>query len=232
MVLKKLIRYLGFAFVCILALNQIGLNLGAILGAAGVAGIAIGFAAQTSLSNIISGFFLIGERPFELGDIIEVDGTSGTVDTIGLLSLTLRTFDNRSVRIPNETLVKTKVVNVTRHPIRRYNLDIGVAYDENIGHVLGVLRDIAEKNVQCLDEPEPLIIFTGFGDSSLNFMLGAWCLQEDYGTLRNSLPRELKERFDLEEIEIPFPHMTLAAGKALGPIPVKMVSQASTPEQA
>ncbi|MFP6877849.1 MAG: mechanosensitive ion channel family protein [Roseibacillus sp.] len=223
MVLRKLIRYLGVAFVCIIALNQVGLNLGAILGAAGVMGIAIGFAAQTSLSNIISGFFLIGERPFELGDVIEVEGISGTVDTIGLLSLTLRTFDNRSVRIPNETLVKTKVINVTRHPIRRFSLEIGVAYDENIGHVLGVLKDISEKNVQCLDEPSPLIVFTGFGDSSLNFVLGAWCLQEDYGTLRNSLPRELKERFDREQIEIPFPHMTLATGKALGPIPVKMV---------
>ncbi len=225
MVLKKLIRYIGFAFACILALNQMGLNLGAILGAAGVAGIAIGFAAQTSLSNIISGFFLIGERPFELGDIIEVDGITGTVDTIGLLSLTLRTFDNRSVRIPNETLVKTNVTNITRHPIRRFNLDIGVAYDENIGHVLSVLQDVSERNLQCLDEPEPLIVFTGFGDSSLNFLLGAWCLQEDYGTLRNTLPRELKERFDEENIEIPFPHMTLAAGKALGPIPVRVVSE-------
>ncbi|MAT48186.1 MAG: mechanosensitive ion channel protein [Verrucomicrobiaceae bacterium] len=225
MVMKKVIRYVGFAFVGILALGQVGLNLGAILGAAGVAGIAIGFAAQTSLSNIISGFFLIGERPFELGDMIEVDGISGTVDTIGLLSLTLRTFDNRSVRIPNETLVKTNVTNITRHPIRRFNLDIGVSYDENIGHVLSVLQDISEQNVQCLDEPSPLIVFTGFGDSSLNFMLGAWCLQDDYGTLRNTLPRELKERFDKENIEIPFPHMTLAAGKALGQIPVKVIPE-------
>lgn len=223
MVLRKLVRYIGVAFVIIIALNQIGLNLAAILGAAGVMGIAIGFAAQTSLSNIISGFFLIGERPFELGDIIEVDGISGTVDTIGLLSLTLRTFDNRSVRIPNETLVKTNVTNVTRHPIRRFNLDVGVAYGENIGHVLTILKEIAEKNVQCLDEPEPLIVFSGFGDSSLNFLLGAWCLQGDYGTLRNTLPREMKERFDREDIEIPFPHMTIASGKAFGPIPVKMV---------
>jgi small-conductance mechanosensitive channel len=223
MVLRKLIRYLGVAFVIIVALNQMGLNLGAILGAAGVAGIAIGFAAQTSLFNIISGFFLIGERPFELGDVIEIDGISGTVDTLGLLSLTLRTFDNRSVRIPNETLVKSKVVNVTRHPIRRFNLDIGVGYHENIGHVLSVLKNVAEKNVQCLDEPGPLLIFTGFGDSSLNVLLGAWCIQEDYGTLRNSLPRELKERFEVEDIEIPFPPMTIASGKAFGPIPIKMV---------
>jgi small-conductance mechanosensitive channel len=225
MVVKKLVRYIGYAFAFILALNHMGLNLGAVLGAAGVAGIAVGFAAQTSLSNIISGFFMIGERPFELGDIIEVDGIAGTVDTIGLLALTLRTFDNRSVRIPNETLVKTKLINITRHPIRRFNLDIGVAYDENIGHVLKVMQEVAETNLQCLNEPDPLIIFTGFGDSSLNFLLGAWCIQEDYGTLRNTLPRELKERFDKENIEIPFPHMTLAAGKALGPIPVDVISK-------
>ena len=224
MVVKKLVRYIGYAFAFILALNHMGLNLGAVLGAAGIAGIAVGFAAQTSLSNIISGFFMIGERPFELGDIIEVDGISGTVDTIGLLALTLRTFDNRSVRIPNETLVKTKLTNVTRHPIRRFNLDIGVAYDENIGHVLKVMHEVAETNLQCLNEPDPLIVFTGFGDSSLNFLLGAWCLQDDYGTLRNTLPRELKERFDMENIEIPFPHMTLAAGKALGPIPVEVTN--------
>ena len=225
MVLKKLIRYIGYAFAFILALNQMGLNLGAILGAAGVAGIAVGFAAQTSLSNIISGFFMIGERPFELGDIIEVDGIAGTVDTIGLLALTLRTFDNRSVRIPNETLVKTQLINVTRHPIRRFNLDIGVAYDENIGHVLKVMQEVAEANLQSLNEPDPLIIFTGFGDSSLNFLLGAWCVQEDYGTLRNTLPRELKERFDKENIEIPFPHMTLAAGKAFSPIPIDLIRE-------
>jgi small-conductance mechanosensitive channel len=220
MVLRKLIRYLGFAFVIILALNQLGLKLGAILGAAGVAGIAIGFAAQTSLSNIISGLFLIGERPFEIGDVIEADGVMGTVDTIGLLSLTLRTFDNRSVRIPNEALVKNKVTNITRHPIRRFNLEVGVAYDEDIAKVLEVLREVAAANTLCLDEPDPLVIFKGFGDSSLNFLLGAWCVREDYLSLSNSLPMQLKERFDKEGIEIPFPHMVLAGGKAVAPIPV------------
>ena len=81
-----------------------------------------------------------------------MDGIAGTVDTIGLLALTLRTFDNRSVRIPNETLVKTKLINITRHPIRRFNLDIGVAYDENIGHVLKVMQEVAETNLQCLND--------------------------------------------------------------------------------
>lgn len=225
MVLRKLIRYIGFAFVIILALNQLGLKLGAILGAAGVAGIAIGFAAQTSLSNIISGLFLIGERPFEIGDVIEADGVMGTVDTIGLLSLTLRTFDNRSVRIPNEALVKNKVTNITRHPIRRFNLEVGVAYDEDIAKVLEILKEVAAANTLSLDEPEPLVIFKGFGDSSLNFLLGAWCVREDYLSLSNALPMQLKERFDKEGIEIPFPHMVLAGGKAVDPIPVDISKQ-------
>lgn len=227
MVLTKLVYYLGFVFVAILALNQMGLELGAVLGAAGVAGIAIGFAAQTSLSNIISGFFLIAERPFKVGDVIEVGGTTGTVDSIGLISLTLRTFDNRSVRIPNESLVKDKVTNITRHPIRRFNLEIGVAYHEDIDRILSLLGEIAFENEFCLDEPSPLLRFSGFGDSSLNFFVGAWCVQADYLALSNSLPRDLKERFDREGVEIPFPHRVLASGKAVEPIPVKVVGNRS-----
>jgi len=214
MVARKIVSYLGYILLIILVLQQFGVDLGTLLGAAGIGAVAIGFAAQTSLSNIISGIFLIGEKPFEIGDFIEADGIAGTVDTIGLLSLTLRTTDNRSVRIPNETLVKTKVTNISRHPIRRYNLHIGVAYHEDIDHVLTVLREVAEENVLCLDEPAPLLSFDGFGDSSLNFMLGAWGLSSEYLALKNSLGIELKRRFEKEGIEIPFPHLTIAQGKA------------------
>ncbi len=214
MVARKIVSYLGYIFVVILVLQQFGVDLGTLLGAAGIGAVAIGFAAQTSLSNIISGIFLIGEKPFTIGDFIEVDQISGTVDTIGLLSLTLRTTDNRSVRIPNETLVKTKVTNISRHPIRRYNLTIGVSYHEDIDHILRVLREVAEENVLCLDEPAPFISFDGFGDSSMNFTLGVWGLSQEYLSLKNLIGIELKRRFDEEGIEIPFPHMTIAKGKA------------------
>jgi len=214
MVARKIVAYLGYILIVILILQQFGVDLGTLLGAAGIGAVAIGFAAQTSLSNIISGIFLIGEKPFGIGDFIEVDGISGTVDTIGLLSLTLRTTDNRSVRIPNETLVKTKVTNISRHPIRRYNLVVGVSYHEDIDHILGVLRSVAEENVLCLDEPAPFISFDGFGDSSMNFTLGVWGLSAEYLSLKNSIGIELKRRFDAEDIEIPYPHMTIAKGKA------------------
>ncbi len=222
LMLSRIVRWLLLGLLLATILNQFGVKLGAALGAAGIVGIAIGFAAQTSLSNVISGFFLLGERPFAVGDLIEVDGVTGIVDRIGLISATLRTPDNRSVRIPNETLVKSKVSNITGNPIRRYDLDIGVAYHEDIDHVMAVLRRTADANKYCLDEPEPLVLFKGFGDSSINFLLGVWMVREDYLLVRNSIAAEVQKAFAAEGIEIPFPHRVLAGGKAAAPIEVRI----------
>jgi small-conductance mechanosensitive channel len=221
--LAKIVRYFGFLLVVIMILQQFKIDLGAILGAAGIAGVAIGFASQTSLSNLISGLFIVGERPFEKGDVIEVGGLSGIVEEIGLMALTLRTFDNRSVRVPNETLVKTNVVTVTRYPLRRVDTEIGVAYNESIEKVMKVLREVADLHALVLDEPEPVIIFTGFGDSAMKFLVGAWAIKEDYLKVKNELPIRIKQAFDREGIEMPFPHRVLAGGKAMQPIPVVMV---------
>lgn len=218
--LARIVRYAGYLMVLIAVLQEFGFNLAAVLGAAGIAGVAIGFASQTSLSNLISGLFIVGERPFEKGDIIEVGTFTGTVEEIGLMALTLRTFDNRSVRIPNETLVKTNVVTVTRYPIRRVDLTIGVSYNEAIDRVMAVLRNVAEAHAAVLDEPDVVIVFNGFGESSLNFMIGAWTVKEDVLKVKNELPLRIKEAFDREGIEMPFPHRVLAGGKAMEPIPV------------
>jgi small-conductance mechanosensitive channel len=229
--LARIVRYAGYLMVLIAVLQEFGFNLAAVLGAAGIAGVAIGFASQTSLSNLISGLFIVGERPFEKGDIIEVGTFTGTVEEIGLMALTLRTFDNRSVRIPNETLVKTNVVTVTRYPIRRVDLTIGVSYNEAIDRVMKVLRDVAEAHGAVLDEPDPVIVFNGFGESSLNFMLGAWTTKEDVLKVKNELPLRIKEAFDREGIEMPFPHRVLAGGKAMEPIPVIVTPARSNTER-
>jgi small-conductance mechanosensitive channel len=227
--LARIVRYAGYLMVLIAVLQEFGFNLAAVLGAAGIAGVAIGFASQTSLSNLISGLFIVGERPFEKGDIIEVGTFTGTVEEIGLMALTLRTFDNRSVRIPNETLVKTNVVTVTRYPIRRIDLTIGVSYNEAIDRVMKILREVAEAHGAVLDEPEPVIVFNGFGESSLNFMIGAWTVKDDVLKVKNELPLRIKEAFDREGIEMPFPHRVLAGGKAMEPIPVIVTSARHEP---
>lgn len=233
MLIGKAITYGFTTLLGVMTMRELGFKLTALLGAAGVAGVAIGFASQTSLSNLISGIFLIWEEPFEVGDAIQMGDTVGLVHSIDLLSIKLRTFDNKFIRIPNETIVKTQITNVTRFPIRRYDIEIGVAYKEDVDHVVSVLADVADKNPHSLDEPAPLILFKGFGDSALLFLLGVWFEKSDMLNLRNSIMKEIKARFDEEGIEIPFPHRTLYTGVASDPFPIRIVhEQGHVPPQS
>jgi len=211
------------------ALIELGFDLGVLLGAAGILTVAIGFASQTSASNIISGLFLLGERPFAVGDIIRVDGTVGEVLSIDLLAVKLRTLDNLFVRIPNETLIKTQVTNIRYFPIRRIDLQIGVAYREEIDEVREVLEEVAHRNPLCLEEPAPKILFQGFGESSIDHEFRVWTKTENFLELKNSIPVEIKRAFDERGIEIPFPHRSIYTGSETDPFPVR--TEASTPER-
>ena len=203
--IKKIINYTGWIIAIISVLESAGVNLSALLGAAGIAGIAIGFAAQTSISNLISGIFLISEKPFQVGDVIQVDDISGIVMSIDLLSVKLQTFDNRFVRIPNESIIKTNVTNNTRFPIRRLDVWVGVSYDSDLTRVTEVLKDIAAKNLYALDNPEPLIYIDKFDNSSINILFGVWFEQSKLVDLRNSIITDIHTRFKQEGIEIPYP---------------------------
>lgn len=222
-------RRAGFYFVLglflVSALREMGFNLGVLVGAAGIVTLAIGFASQTSASNLISGLFLLAERPFTVGDVIKVGGTTGEVLSVDLLSVKLRTFDNLFVRIPNETLIKSEVTTLTRFPIRRLDVQVGVAYKEDVGRVREVLAWVADRNPLCLEEPKPLYIFQGFGESSLNMQFSVWAKRENFLDLRNSIHEEIKRAFDENGIEIPFPHRTLYAGSMTDPFPVRVVAE-------
>ena len=222
MIFSKVFLYSGLTIIIMSVLYNLNFKLAPLLGAAGIVGIAIGFASQTSVSNIISGFFLMAEKPFEVDDIITIGDITGIILSIDLLSIKLRTFDNKFVRIPNETIIKSEVTNITRFPIRRIDLDIGVAYKENIAQVKTILLDIARKNPLCLNEPKPLIIFKGFGNSSVDLQLLVWAVKEEWLNVKNSLFEEIKKRFDEEGIEIPFPHLSIYSGIKTDPIPVKV----------
>ncbi len=224
MLVQKGIFYTGSVLLLVSILYQMGFKLTALLGAAGIAGIAIGFASQTSVSNIISGLFLISEKPFTVGDIIKVGDTKGAILSIDLLSVKLRTFDNQFIRIPNESLIKNQVTNITRFPIRRLDINVGVAYKENVGKVREVLLDIANKEPLCLDEPEPIVRFLNFGDSALEFLFAVWCVKDDYLKLSTKMMQQIKERFDAENIEIPFPHRSLYTGSVTEPFPIRIVN--------
>jgi small-conductance mechanosensitive channel len=211
----------------IAALGELGFNTTVLVAMAGILTVALGFASQTSMSNLISGLFLIGERPFAVDDLIQVGDTTGFVLSIDLLSVKLRERDNTFVRIPNETILNSEVKTLTKFPIRRIDLQLGVAYKEDLPKVRQVLFEVADKNQLCLIEPEPAFIFQGFGDSSLNFQFSVWVRREEFLTLRTSLHLEIKEAFDQAGIEIPFPHRTLYTGSITDPFPISIVSQSA-----
>lgn len=221
MIVSKVVFYIGFILLCVSALHEAGFSLGPLLGAAGILGVALGFASQTSVSNVISGFFLMGEKAFEIGDILNVNGTVGVVYSIDTLSVKLRAFDNRFIRIPNETMLKSMVVNITRFPIRRAEMKISVAYKEDLEQVKSVIEDVVEKHPLALQEPGMLLVFESFNSSSIDFQLNVWCLKEDFLTMRTQLYMQIKKRFDEEGIEIPYPHLSLYTGLNSKPFPVR-----------
>lgn len=218
----RLVFYTGMILLLITVLHQLGFNLTALLGAAGILGVAVGFASQTSVSNIISGFFLIAEQPFEIGDVITVGGNTGAVLSIDMLSVKLRLFNNNFVRVPNELLLKSEVINLTRFPIRRVDCKVSVAYKEDLERVRSVLFDVARNNTTALMQPEPLVIFDGFGDSSINLLFLVWAEKSEFMKLRNSIQMDVKKRFDQEGIEIPFPHVSVYTGSQTTPYPVQI----------
>jgi len=218
MIFGKLISYTGIVVILFSILNEFGFKLTHLLGAAGIIGIAVGFASQTSVSNIISGLFLITEKSFQVDDIITVQGITGVVLSIDVLSVKLRTFDNKMVRIPNETIIKSDVTNVTRFPIRRVDIIVRVAYKEEIARVRQILLEIAEHNPLCLNGPEPTVVFSDFGSSSLDLKLLIWVEKSQWMTLKNRIMEEIKIAFDREGIEIPFPHLSLYTGSETKPV--------------
>jgi small-conductance mechanosensitive channel len=230
MLIKKAVFYSGAFIIFVTVLRQLGFKLTALLGAAGIVGIAVGFASQTSVSNIISGLFLISEKPFAVGDAIKAGGTTGIILSIDLLSVKVRTHDNMYIRIPNEQLIKSEVTTITKFPIRRLNIDISVAYKEDLARVKEILLDIARNNPYCLDNPEPLFVIKEFGDHGIELMLGAWFSKTDYLALKNSIMQEIKERFDKENIEIPFPHISVYSGSATAPFPFEVIEQRTIEE--
>lgn len=226
MVAEKAIFYAVLGLAAITALHAAGANPSVLLGAAGILTLALGFASQTTVSNLISGLFLVGEQAFKIGDLIRVGTTEGYVVSIDLLSIKLRTFNNTLVRLPNETLLKAEIVNLTHYPIRRLDVELGVAYKEDLGRVQEVLLETAAKNPYCLDEPKPLFFVEGYGDSAVLLQFSVWFTRETYWESVHRMRQRVFEALTAAGIEIPFPHRSLYTGSATEPFPVRVVEDA------
>ena len=203
-ILLKFIKYIYYAILIMFILSLFGIKLSAIWGAAGVAGIAIAFAAQTSVSNIISGVFVIVEKTLKIGDLINVAGETGVVDTIGLLSVKVHTLDNQMIRIPNSTIINCTLRNTSYFDKRRLDVKVSVSYETDMQTALDTLAK-APKYCKCdLQDPAPLVWFDGFGDSGINMTLAVWFKKEDFLNAKNQTFVAIKRVFDEAGIDIPY----------------------------
>ena len=203
-VIIRFLKYIFYIIVVLYVLGLFGINLKAIWGAAGIAGVAIGFAAQTSVSNLISGLFVLTEGSIHVGDTIIVGDVTGVVDEVKLLSIRVHTFDNQMVRIPNSTIINSNLTNNSYHDKRRLTLNVGVDYSTDMKLALETLKKAPELCPTVLKDPAPAVWFDGFADSSINLVVAVWFKPADFLQTKNDLYIAIKKVLDEANISIPF----------------------------
>jgi small conductance mechanosensitive channel len=190
----------------LLALSQVGFQMGPMLAGLGIAGFVIGFALQDSLANFAAGVMILLYRPFDTGDLIEcAGGVFGQVSHMNLVSTTILTLDNQTRIVPNGKIWGDVITNVTAQDVRRVDLVFGISYSDDIPHAEQVLSSVLKEHPKVLDEPKAVVKVHELGDSSVNFVVRPWAAREDYWQVYWDVTREVKLCFDREGISIPFP---------------------------
>jgi small conductance mechanosensitive channel len=206
---RTLVRYVFLTIAVISALGQVGVDTTSILTSLGIVGLTVGFAAKDTLSNIISGLFIFWDRPFVIGDLVEIEGHYGRVDRITMRSTRVVTPDGKMLAIPNSTVVATVVTSYTNFPHLRVDIPITIGVDENIGRVRQLLLDLVEDNEHWMDEPKPQVVATALNDYNVELELRAWLENEkEHVASRFTLREEMFEA--LTEAGVDMPYETLS----------------------
>ncbi len=204
-----LVYVLVLVFAVLAALAKFGIQTASFVAVLGAAGFAIGFALQGSLANFAAGVLILVLRPFRVGDFIEAAGVAGVVKEIQLFTTVIATVDNIKIIVPNGKLFGDIVKNVTGYDTRRVDLIVGIGYTSDIQKAYDVISNILKQDERVLDEPAPQIAVAELADSSVNLVVRPWVKKEDYWDVKFDLTRKIKEEFDANGIEIPFPQRVI-----------------------
>lgn len=217
----KTVNFMVYVFAIIIALGQLGIQVLPFIAGLGIAGIAIGFAAKDTIANIIAGIFIIIDRPFVVGDRIELwstpkrTATWGDVINIGLRSTKIRTTDNILLVIPNSEIAKRDIINYTAiSPDIRVRIPVGIAYEADLKKAEEIVLDVAEHMKGVKKEPAPKVVMQGFGESSIDLELRAWIENaRRRKDISSNLSKEIRNKFKEQGIEIPYPKRHLIMEK-------------------
>ncbi|MBW3169638.1 mechanosensitive ion channel family protein [Qipengyuania flava] len=203
--LSSLVKYALWALVLVTVLGQFGVQTTSILAALGGMALAVGLALQGTLSNVASGVMILVQKPFKVGEAINAGSVTGTVQQIGLFTTELKQFDGLFVMVPNSELWNQAIVNYNRHPTRRLELVVGIAYGDSMARAREELLKLALTDDRVLDDPEPVTFVSSLDDSSVGVGMRVWCSTPDYLGLSWDMTEAVKARFDDVGISIPFP---------------------------
>ena len=210
---RQAILVLGF----VVSLSALGINTSPILALIGGAAFVIGLALQGTLSNFAQGLLILAYRPFDVGDVIDAGGVSGIVDSMNMLSTTIRTFDNKKMIVPNGKIGGDTITNATASSTRRIDMTFGIGYDDDVAKAQAILERIINEHTLVMKDPAPLIKMNELGESAINFIARPWAKTGDYWTVFWEVTAAVKEEFDSAGISFPYPqqdvHLHQVKGK-------------------
>jgi small conductance mechanosensitive channel len=203
--LAKLVWYVIMVFVLVAVLNQFGVQTTSLIAVLGAAGLAIGLSLQGTLANVASGVMLLFLRPFNVGDYVDAGGIAGTVVEIGLFNTEIKTSAGLALIVPNSTIWSSPITNYSRNPTRRFDLAVGIGYDDDIDGAMALLMGLMTGDDRVLFDPAPLVAVMELGDSAVIIKLRAWTASGDYGATVWDLNKAIKNELQAAGYSIPYP---------------------------
>lgn len=210
----SMVRYAILVVVFIAVLSRFGVETTSLVAAIGAAAFAVGLALQGTLGNVAAGVMLVFFRPYSLGDFVEVGGVSGTVADINLFTTELNTPDNKTIIVPNGQAWGNVITNYSVKPTRRVDITFGISYDDDINKAMEVIRAHYDADERVLKDPEFFLGVIAHNTSSVDIVTRAWVKTPDYWSVYFDAMKGIKEAFDANGIEIPYPHQVEVRKKA------------------
>lgn len=201
----KILYYGTLTIIFIFNLPLIGIDPSALLVAGGVTGIILGFASQSIIGNLISGFFLMVERPIKIGDQVQINDVLGYVTDIRIISTLIRTYDGLLVRIPNQQVFTTNITNIVGHPVRRFEYTVRIRYSDDANAAIWIIKDLIDKEPFALLNPAPSVFVNDLGDSWVNISVRIWAPVSEWFGIKTRLLWNIKQALEENDIEIPLP---------------------------
>ena len=202
--LASVIKTALYVLVIIMSLSVLNVPMSSIITILGAAGLAVSLALQNCLTNLCGGFIILFSKPFASGDMVEIDGITGVVSSIGVLYTKLQTYDGKSILIPNGKVSDAKIINYTETPTRRIDLKYEISYSADYRKARQLIISVVSENKLILAEPEPVIRMASHNESSIVIDVLVWVYNDDFKEVTYTLNEEIKQIFDKNNIEIPF----------------------------